>query len=317
MKYRTTLLMGLCLASSPVHAWNDKGHMTVAAVAWSEMSTEAKLKAAALLKKNPHYGKWTRGVPDAEKGRVAFLRAATWPDKIRSEYEDDGYNAKTAKARQNVAYDGVVHRYWHFKDYPFSVDGSPLPEIEEVNAVSRIELFRDTIKSSTADDNLKSFNLSWLIHLVGDIHQPLHATARYSAWNRDRDNDGQLDGDGGGNSVKICESYVNVCGTDASLHSFWDGAIGNSKNTDVAIKYAEQELRRPDETLVAISDPNTWALESFELAKNKVYTGPVGTKKQKVTKLNKTYEAQAGITAKQRISLAGHRLAKMLNAVLQ
>jgi hypothetical protein len=60
-----------------------------------------------------------------------------------------------------------MHKYWHFIDTPFTIDGTALPAIPTPNAQERIALFR-TVLASTSADPLKSYDLTWLLHLVGD-----------------------------------------------------------------------------------------------------------------------------------------------------
>lgn len=296
-----TIALGL---SAPAQAWNDMGHMTVAAVAWSQMTDTARREASRLLKLNPHYQDWIRAVPAGKRDEVAFLRAATWPDKIRGEYEDDGYEPVEPRASQNIGYaDRLIHPYWHYKNLPFSADSTPVEDADAVNAVSRIEVFRDALAARDATDSVKSYDLSWLIHLVGDIHQPLHATARFTSDFRH--------GDRGGNSVKVCAVTASHCGTNDSLHSFWDGGIGNSKSANVALAKAKQ-LRPADRVEADVSDPNRWAAESSELAKTYAYAAPVGRGKGPY-RLTARYSAKAGSVAEQRIALAGARLANILN----
>jgi len=75
---------------------------------------------------------------------------------------------------------GLRHKYWHFVDKPFSKDGTThFPELPIPNAQTQIDAFR-AVLASNADDALKSYDLVWLLHLVGDVHQPLHASSRVS-----------------------------------------------------------------------------------------------------------------------------------------
>src|SRR5690348_14084820 len=91
------------------------------------------------------------------------------------------------------------------------------------NAQERIALFR-TVLASSSPDELKSYDLVWLLHIVGDIHQPLHASTRV----RQPD----PDGDAGGNLVKLdcakCE-----------LHFFWDDLLGTENDLKTVVKGAQ------------------------------------------------------------------------------
>jgi len=78
------LALAAALCPAGAQAWNARGHMTVAAIAWEKMTPAARQRAAALLQLNPDYPTWTAGVAEAERDRVAFIHAATWPDDIKS-----------------------------------------------------------------------------------------------------------------------------------------------------------------------------------------------------------------------------------------
>jgi hypothetical protein len=62
---------------------------------------------------------------------------------------------------------------------------------------------------------LKSYDLVWLMHLVGDLHQPLHCTARFAKTQKQGD---------GGNGAKVCATSCRD-----SLHTFWDDAPAEAK----------------------------------------------------------------------------------------
>ena len=302
----------LTLSSTSALAWNGRGHMMVAAVAWDQLTSAAKAKASNLIRLNPSYPKWMEGVPENERDAVAFMIAATWPDEIRSNpsYTDDGYHPTDPSREQNIGYtDMLLHRYWHFQDTPFSTDGTVLKSSFSPNAVTQILRFGPTLSDSTATDTIKSYDLSWLLHLVGDIHQPLHATSRYTSASKS--------GDSGGNGVAVCLDTSTLCDSEHSskLHSFWDGAVGTSENPGSVIAAARRLPTAPSQDL-DITDPVEWAGESFRIAKQVVYKSPVGPAKGPY-RLTKNYRVIAGSIAERRIALAGARLAKLLNAQLQ
>ena len=83
------LVMGLM---TPVSAWNDFGHMTVGSIAYDQLGPHVRAKVDGLLKLNPSYQEWVAGVAEQEKGKVAFMKAATWPDMIKNgmHYTNDG-----------------------------------------------------------------------------------------------------------------------------------------------------------------------------------------------------------------------------------
>jgi len=98
------------------------------------------------------------------------------------------------------------------------------------------------ILSSSAKAALKSYDLVWLLHLVGDVHQPLHCATRVSA--------AAPDGHDGGNAVKL------DC-TKCELHAFWDNLPSTAKSVQLALTpviTAAKKLPTPDPALAAKSD---------------------------------------------------------------
>ena len=180
--------------SGTASAWNSAGHMMVAAVAYGKLTPAAHARVSSLLRLNPDYSRWIEHASGADRDEVAFVMAATWPDEIKSEhdYHNDGERPSGPDAARNIGYeDHLQHRYWHFIDLPFSTDRTPLIQPQVPNAQTQIALFRRTLKSPEASDALKSYDLVWLLHLVGDVHQPLHTTSRFTF--------SQPEGDAGGN----------------------------------------------------------------------------------------------------------------------
>lgn len=305
------------LVGSSAGAWNSKGHMTVAAAAWKDMTPEARAKASALLRLNPDYPNWVRGASSQDADVVAFVKAATWPDQIRGTYEEDGSSPPGRPTdAQNIGYsDCLKHRYWHFKDIPFSKDGTALEDALEPNALTEIRTFSTSLANPATSDEIKSYDLAWLLHLVGDVHQPLHATSRFSA--------SSPHGDHGGNSVTLCVRGHSCSKRFNSLHAYWDDALGNGDSASSALRLACVQTAAPaahclptaTAEAVAIDDPERWVMESFELARSVVYKRPIGPGKGPYY-VTARYKAAVGSTAEQQVALAGARLAKLLNAAL-
>lgn len=306
---RTSRIVAFCcfsmvssLVSSLGFAWNNFGHMTVAAVAYERLTPAAHAQVTRLLQLNPNYPLWVSGVSRGRRDEVAFMLAATWADWIKSApgYENDGeHPAGRAEASRNIGYSDLLqHRYWHYIDLPFSPDSTPLEQPVTPNALTQIKTLRQTLASPTASDELKSYDLVWLLHLVGDIHQPLHATSRFTS--------GQPHGDAGGNFVALCEK---PCRNE--LHAFWDDLLGTSKKPDVVLRRAEH-LPRPDKRLATEDDAAKWVDESFHLAETVVYVEPIGVGPGPF-EMNAPYRKQAHRVARQQVVLAGARLARLLN----
>jgi len=306
---RMGLALSFVLWTNSALAWNGRGHMIVAAVAWAHMTPASQARAAALLKLNPMYATWISGVPAAKQDQVAFVVAATWPDIIKhtTGYTNDGEKPINPGASQNIGYsDKLMHKYWHYIDVPFSPDHTPLVQPIPPNAETQIEAFRTAIASPPSDD-VESYDMVWLEHLVGDVHQPLHATSRFTKT--------FPSGDQGGNLVCLTTS----CSSE--LHAFWDNALGlqtsgasDADNAMAAIAVAAGLAAAPP-VAAGDGDDTHWIKESFTIAKKSVYATPIKNGKGPY-KLTAAYKAKAAKIAKQRAELAGERLANLYNSDL-
>jgi len=128
---RLLVLVSLAVAgvSAPAAAWNDKGHMAVAYVAYQQLTPAVRARADQLLRLNPFYRRWLAMVPatlpPSERNLAIFMIAATWADQIKSDagYRDDGTQNGNRPggplASRNTGYaDLLRHKYWHFVDTP-------------------------------------------------------------------------------------------------------------------------------------------------------------------------------------------------------
>jgi hypothetical protein len=316
-KHVCAVLLIVTLTPSIALAWNDKGHMMVAFLAYQKLTQPTRDRVAVLLALNPRIATFNNlipaGTPAADRPALLFAIAATWADHIKSDptYTDDGSQGGNRpdgpSSSQNIGYtDKLRHKYWHFEDKPFSRDGTAFPAIPDPNAESRIHLFRSVLAlPGTSQDALKSYDLVWLLHLVGDVHQPLHASTRVSA--------AQPDGDQGGNLVSVCPQ--TPCKTTIKLHAFWDGLAGSEFDVASAAAAAKQLAPAPA-AQAAISDEHEWIVESFDLAQGEVDRSPVRAGTGPFT-LTATYRNAAHKLADKRIALAAARLANLLNAELK
>ena len=317
--FLTTLLVvaGAAGAAGPVHGWDNFGHMMVAAASYQQLTPHAKARVNTLLRMNPQYHEWRGWVPTtaskADKDMMVFVIAATWPDQIKGDpaYTSDGSENGnrpdgSPDPSANRGYDDMLmHKYWHFVDTPFAQDGTALPPIPTPNVQERIALFRSVLNSTSADP-LKSYDLTWLLHLVGDVHQPLHCATRVSS--------SEPRGDSGGNSVKL-----NCPGCASKLHAFWDDLPGTGKTVQAVLQPAIKAAKRlpaADPTRAAKSDAKDWVAESFQAAQQTVYRPPVLDGNGPFT-LTSAYKRAARKLAQQRVALAGARLANLLNEELK
>jgi hypothetical protein len=300
-----TALLYAVVSATPAAAWFEQGHYMTAEVAWNGLNAHARCAVGKLLPLNPSYASWIANVPADQQAQIAFVSAADWADAIKtagSGYQDDGYDDSVPAAANNLGYsDKLMHKYWHFVDTPFTTDGTPTHPAGTNNVTERIATFRTVLADSTATDDLKSYDLVWLLHLVGDVHQPLHASDRYSKT--------FPTGDVGGNLVKIGGGPQKV------LHAYWDALPGDSTDPRVAIPAADA-LPPASPIVAGIDDPSIWANESFQLAQKTVYSKPVSSGAGPYKVYGRTYTKRARDVAMTRVALAGARLANLLNASL-
>jgi hypothetical protein len=304
-------MVALTLVSArAAFAWNGTGHEIVAFVAWSQMTPGAKAAATALLKEHPDYSRtFTReGAPAGpERDEQAFAIAATWPDLIRSE----SFGKSFMYARSN----------WHYVDMPFVIGNVPTPPPSDLSWTpgKEPENAIQAIKKNIADlKNLKlsavdrAVALCWVEHLIGDIHQPLHATSMFSAT--------FPEGDKGGNS-----QFIKVPGSTRSLnlHSLWDGMVGGymplTEVKKIADKLEEVHPRKEFDKDLADTNPDDWAKQSYDQAKRVVYLdGKLQTTASRgaaAPELPAGYLDAAKPIAGRDVTLGGMRLAQTLNAI--
>jgi S1/P1 Nuclease len=312
---RTGLLFGiLCCASglpSSAPAWWDEGHMQIAAVAYDRLTPSVREKVDFLIRLNPEYASWVAGYPPRKAAQYAFVRAAAWADDVKNPalgYTDD--KPTEPKAQQNVGYyDNFMHQYWHFKDIGFSTDGTPVEEADPVNALTQIRVLTAGLTpSSGLPDTVRSYDLVWLIHLVGDAHQPLHAATRFS---RDLPH-----GDQGGNRRMV----IPATGEMIKLHAYWDRLLGSYATPEGAIRDAligdDTKLPDPDPARAKKADPDDWFKESEKLAQDFAYAEPVRSGMEPYM-LDRQYETNARNIARQQAALAGARFANLINQALE
>jgi len=264
-----------------VLAWNDFGHMVVADIASRVITPATNDKIQALLK-----------IGGTEKTRE-MMTAACWADDTRT--------------RENGP--------WHYINYHFRSDGKPtnLGPAEE-NVVWAIRRFSSTLRNANAPEAERADALRYLLHYVGDIHNPLHCVAR--------DTEAFPNGDRGGNDFKI-QPYPGLRPEPRNLHFLWDMGAGEFPEIERPLTKAGREAigeaaelalklnpERQLASLLLITDPDAWAKEGLELAKAKVY------KLDENAVPPKAYVETVRKEALRRVTLAGYRLGRLLNRLL-
>jgi hypothetical protein len=333
-------VLATLVAPSETFAWGHTGHEAVAYVAWQQMNKNARSQALALIKTIPQltspsgkkvdgFNQWRTQLPPGlstdDQNLFLFMRAATWADTIKHVgFKDSDVPPKGVMVDHPIGFkDKASHGYWHFVDNGFTSDHSTVPGTPIPNAAVQILELRKDLATDT-NVKLKAYELAWLEHLVGDIHQPLHGVARFVAGQSDL----------GGNSVKITlpmeleKKFVasrpqGAHGSAPSeLHAFWDDLPGVTSEPALALKPAAdfaKSLSAAPANVIADTNPNNWSAKSFDTAKSDGYVSPIGDGNTdtngKGFAMTDGYYDRALSDAKSQIAVAGARLAKMLNDI--
>ena len=323
-KLSVFLVVQLCLSSAAL-AWDATSHRLSVYVAWEVLTPSERNSLLQILEQHPRFTEDFLNVMPANvmvgsketQARWLLGQAGVWPDLTRSLNEE----AQIRYNRPNWHWiDGAWIRgsaeqgnvYVGTEALP-DINGAALEPIEHEADVSNIvlaieynqRLLHDR-RSSAAD---KAVALCWLLHLVGDIHQPLHSGALVSS---------SLfpSGDRGGNAI-------NTRGGD-NLHSIWDGALRNQPFDDT--------LRRMNSTVrsTRFSDislnVDIWLQESRALLNEVVYTDEIKTEVLRSERrdtpmptiaLDEDYVGNMQALSEDRLTLAGTRLLLSLRNVLK
>lgn len=260
---------------TPLHAWGAQGHRVVAAIAADLLTPSARRAASALL-----------------DGRT-LADIAVWADQIRDDLN------QTAS--------------WHYVNIPpdaTSYDRDrDCPRQPQVSAGSRADRWRDCIVDRIEFNRLRLANgsldradrvvaLKFLVHLVGDIHQPFHAigVAR------------------GGNGIPVSVFGSTGCSIDAvssqpcNLHAAWDVSLTTRRNLDDRAYVAALARRAAIQRQKPTGSAEGWAMESMLLGKAALLPARADVDEA-------YYRAQIEVVDEQ-IARAGVRLASLINGAL-
>ncbi|MEO6587977.1 MAG: S1/P1 nuclease [Pyrinomonadaceae bacterium] len=296
-------------ASVTAKAWDDAGHKTIAYIAWNQMSPEVRERAFKILMSAPEdsdlsvfYLQDSRSA-DVKK-RELFMIAATWADIIRD---------RKFKER----YEKYHHSNWHYADTFWTVEKgqvkilpNPSGDDEGGKAVEKLIEFDKELKDAAVSDEEKAIALAWILHLGGDIHQPLHTSARVTEL--------EPKGDQGGNLFLLTPKDEKP---SENLHWFWDSILGrvfarnDMPDTEyipligdmIMSKYPPTEMQNR----LTVGNFGEWQKGSFALATTEVFTPDLIRYETPAAK----YRRNAFQVSEQQMALAGYRLGAMLNQI--
>jgi len=286
------------LFAAPARAWSPAGHMTLGAIAYHELERidpEALETVLALLRSHPHFGELLDGpedrvLPEPRRRAAIFMRAARWADDVRRPPHDE-YSEPA----------------WHYVNFRYRPDAELTPPRGPRQDGYLLWALEENARRLDSDsDTVRALALTWLFHLITDLHQPLHDIALIDA--------ARPDGDRGGNLTWVRRDD----GRTVNLHWYWDGLINRSEQFTDAARRAHELAGAIDaggETLSLPADGfQPWAAESARVAVESAYlSGRLGsgTEKDGAT-LPEGYAAQAQQTAERRGVLGALRLARFL-----
>ena len=295
--------IGWCLAmlslivAGPAFAWGNQGHMATGLIAYDRLvlrDPSAIAAIDALIAQHPDHARFDSalaGLEGTERERRLFALIARWPDDIRA-------------TRYN-------HTHWHHQLRV--VTGWYLfrgPRFGAADHAFRRNLA--IVRDPRADPGERAVALCWLFHIVGDMHQPLHAGQRQ---------DGHFPlSDFAGTKGWVRRSADSA---SESFHHFWDTA-GDLPGDDLAGANAIAAVTEADPQPVPppsgnlLTDYRGWVKESERAAAEDAYPDAMATeagKPEKAGLLAPDYVTRARGVAERRVGEAGERLADLLAAL--
>ena len=248
---RLLLLLLMTLAAQAAHAWGTQGHRVVAELAWTQLTPQARDAANRLLALEPG---------------ATLASVSTWADDTRDE----------------------ATRQWHFVNFPRgSCTYDPLRDCPDGQCVIAAIERQMAVLGSNAPDIQRLVALKYVVHLVADVHQPLHA--------------GHAD-DRGGNLYQL-----QAFGNGSNLHAVWDTGLLRERNETVkALVRRLQAL--PASTLAQDLDLSSAARASCQIVDKHSFYPP--------RNLPDDYATHFAPILDQQLALAAARLAGWLNRVL-
>lgn len=263
------LLLALSVVAQPLYAWGSQGHRLVARLAQNRLKPRAKQEVARLL----------------QPGET-LESIANWADTVR--------NARPETKRWHYVDILLEHNnYDPARDCRRSPFGdciiNALQEEHDLLAnPARLELFKLVLTNSQETRQARAEALKFLVHFIGDLHQPLHCADNH---------------DQGGNALK-----VTFFGASSNLHKVWDTDILARAKTQQNAHRVDSLARATAATLTANDSFVDWAMEAHRLAKDHTYQNIPANKR-----LGQAYFSANRPVVDGQLSKAGLRLANLLN----
>lgn len=248
-----------CSASTSVFAWGQTGHRVTGAIASFYLSPVAKAEIAKLL-------------PEESLAEVS-----TYADEMRSHPSE--FWQKTASP-------------WHYVTVPKNKAYDDVGAPARGDALTALAKFKRDLLSDDTSFEQKQLALKFIVHLVGDLHQPLHA------------GDGT---DRGGNDLKVLFFWEG-----SNLHRVWDSGLIDRQQLSYTEWTHWLQRKISDEDIARWNSvrPEDWVAESAAI-RDTIYPDP--STNGEMVSINWEYQYQHISTVKRRLQMAGVRLALYLN----
>jgi len=303
--------------------WGDAGHKIVASIAYRRLPTDVRDRLIATLEGHPRFAedferRMPEGLSDADRPEWIFQQAAVWPDLSR------GFRPQLAEKYHRAS--------WHYINRPVFLSNQDrdvlLPtldlnldtegpesvdEVARMNIVQAVRFLQQRLVGAETPRGEKAVCLCWMMHLVGDSHQPMHSTALFSR-------KAFPDGDKGGNRIQTAQR--------GNLHSLWDGLPDGRVQLGATRRRAlewmnEPELAQAGNAAAADLDVGSWIEESYRVATTDAYAGEVLAYVRLLEQsepdnevppltLSQAYMEHSGQIAQRRVVESGFRLAALL-----
>jgi len=319
-----SLTLVLTISANPVLAWDATGHRLTAYIGYEEMDANQRAHWLRILAAHPRFDEdFTQQMPEAvrnsdvaEQNRWLLGQAAYWPDIARGlTYEDERrFNRPNwhwidgAWIRDATVIQGNV--YVDMGPFP-DIIGRPTETVTQEhhadNVVTALEYAMHQLQHG-ADDAERAVALCWVLHLIGDMHQPLHTGALVSPRLYPQ-------GDRGGNDTLV---------TNSNLHAVWDNALSGPP----VMMTLQQLLSTTDgfrgDSHFDTTAPTRWLQESREILQVNVYSpamldnvrqGERSGERPARMDLTEDYGQRMRDISAQRIVQAGLRIHAALTAV--
>jgi len=309
------LTLGLALAA-PAYCWGPQGHAAVGVAGSAGLTPNARAHVIKIL------------------GDDNLAAVASWMDQARSAVFHDGplaHDPEVLKFNADFRHNGE----WHYVDLPLGTPAYTLddPFAKPDDVVHELEAAVDRLEGKGDPKLTQREALFMIIHLVGDLHQPLHTANGYFVVNPDSSVQlvtdpaaaKELPNDKGGNT----DFYGP--GKYDELHAYWDGdlpeKVAGSKDAAALAAIMEKRIAADGGSWKTPGDyhhwPEAWATESL-IAARTAYAGIVfgketewpkgGIKRIEIT-FPPNYDATCVPLAAERLAKAGYHLAEILNAI--